>query len=302
MNGLEIISYLSNNLPIINSLVSAVTGSIITCIFLRHNTAVKEFEKIKAGKFNEVIDDLLSSGKMTYTEYYKAKNFLNIAKLADNYYLEKLNKNNQIKLYDFDWFIRFYENSGNISNEEMQELWAKILAGEINKPSTYSLRTIEILKNLTSKEANVLKKITAHSIRQGNQWFLPNYKNYLENCNIHYIDILKLSECGLINSDANLVIAKKISKEKTILFHNNNLIIAGDAANDTIKQIDIKEFVFTEVGNELSSLMDLDTNDQDIISFAKELCINKNIKIGVYQILKREGDLVEFDIDLNLLS
>ena len=62
MNGTEIITFLENNAPLIKSAVSAVTGSLLTAIFLRHNTAAEEFEKIKAGHFKEVADDLLATG------------------------------------------------------------------------------------------------------------------------------------------------------------------------------------------------------------------------------------------------
>ena len=80
MNGTELITFLSRSLDSIGSAVGPVAGALFTAIFLRHNTKTDEFEKIKAGKFKEVADDLLTSGKMTYTEYYKANNFLTIAK------------------------------------------------------------------------------------------------------------------------------------------------------------------------------------------------------------------------------
>ena len=106
MNGTEIISFLSENFPSIANAVSAVTGGLFTAIFLRHNTAAKEFEKIKAGHFKEVADELLKTGEMTHTEYYKANNFLAVAQKADKHYA-KLPQRDSFDAYDFDWFIRF---------------------------------------------------------------------------------------------------------------------------------------------------------------------------------------------------
>ena len=68
MNGNKIISILSDNMTSIASPVKTIVGAIITAIFLRNNTSVSEFEKIKAGIFREVTDNLLKSGVMTYTE------------------------------------------------------------------------------------------------------------------------------------------------------------------------------------------------------------------------------------------
>ena len=89
MNGAELITYLGNNASTILSAVGPIVGSIITAVFLRNNTATTEFEKLKAGRFDEVIEELLTSGQMTYTEFYKAKNFLKIAKKADTHYSQK---------------------------------------------------------------------------------------------------------------------------------------------------------------------------------------------------------------------
>ena len=66
MNGTELIAFLSRNLDSIGSAVGPVASALFTAIFLRHNIKTDEFEKIKAGKFKEVADDLLTSGKMTY--------------------------------------------------------------------------------------------------------------------------------------------------------------------------------------------------------------------------------------------
>ena len=147
MEGTEIISYLLTNAPAIWSGLGPVVGSLITVLFLRKNTSTTEFEKIKAGKFDEVLDDLLSSGHLTYTELYKANNFLKIAKKADKYYSQKAHLETT-GCFEFDWLIRYYEAVGNISDENMQDLWAKILAGEINSPSAYSLKTIDTLRNM----------------------------------------------------------------------------------------------------------------------------------------------------------
>lgn len=106
MNGTEIITFLSNNIESMASAVGPVAGALFTAIFLRHNTKTDEFEKIKAGKFKEAADDLLASGKMTYTEYYKANNFLTIAKKADHYYKEHPRAGEKIT-YDFDWLCVF---------------------------------------------------------------------------------------------------------------------------------------------------------------------------------------------------
>lgn len=202
MNGTEIITFLSNNLDTISSAVGPVAGALFTAIFLRHNTKTDEFEKIKTGQFKEVADDLLASGKMTYTEYYKANNFLTVAKKADGYYREHPRLEEK-GTYDFDWFMRFFEAVGNVSDETMQNLWAKILAREIAQPSTFSLKTVDVMRNLSKRDAELFIKVCSHSfISSATNYFLPNEDEFIEYVGIQYADIMKLSELGLIFNDA----------------------------------------------------------------------------------------------------
>lgn len=182
MTGTEIITVLSNNLSTVMSPINLVVGGLLTSIFLRHDTSVTEFEKIKSGQFKEVTKRLLESGKMTYVDYYQSNNFLEIAKKADKYYSEIHSDNSvdEITNYDFDWYVRFYQASGNVSDETMQDLWAKLLAGEVSKPSTYSFKTIDVLRNLSKKDAELFQRICSCSFCNANQIpILPRYDDYL---------------------------------------------------------------------------------------------------------------------------
>lgn len=301
MNGTEIITFHSQNLSTIGSAVGAVSGAIFTAIFLRHNTSIKEFERIKAGHFKEVADELLTAGKMSYTEYYKANNFLKVAKKADEYFSE-IQPVDKFEAYDFDWFVRFYEAVGNISNDEMQGLWAKILAGEISHPTTYSLRTIDVLKNLSMKEANLFATISSHAIALSNNYFLPNYDEYLERCGIRYHDIMKLSEQGLIYNDALIVLNVPTNKEKNLLFANENLVMTHSTSDEATKLFKIKQYPFTEVGKEIAALKKKNTSDDDLICFAKVLRQeNKKIDIGVHAINHRTEESIIYNLE-NLLN
>ena len=59
---------------------------------------------------------------------------------------------------DHDWTARFFGNAEDVSDEEMQKLWAKLLAGEVERPGSISLRTLDILRNMTQKEAELFAR------------------------------------------------------------------------------------------------------------------------------------------------
>jgi hypothetical protein len=38
----------------------------------------------------------------------------------------------------------------------MQELWGRILSGEVTKPGSYSLKTLEFMRNITKSDADLI--------------------------------------------------------------------------------------------------------------------------------------------------
>lgn len=58
-----------------------------------------------------------------------------------------------------DWIADFFEKCRLISNEEMQRLWAKILAGEANVPGTYSKRTVATISALDKSDAELFTRV-----------------------------------------------------------------------------------------------------------------------------------------------
>ncbi len=278
-----------------SSAVSPVAGALFTAIFLRHNTKTDEFEKIKAGQFKEVANDLLMSGKMTYTEYYKANNFLMVAKKADNYYKEHPRIEEQ-GMYDFDWFVRFFEAVGNVSDETMQNLWAKILAGEIARPSTFSLKAIDVMRNLSKRDAELFIKVCSHSFMSSvTNIYLPNEDEYIESVGIQYTDIMKLSELGLIFNDATITLNINLSTQPLILVNTHDLIMLMTSASGNSEKISIRQYPFTEVGKELSALISESVSEEDFLRYSQVLSHNKTYKISVHKVIKWNDDSVEYN-------
>lgn len=58
-----------------------------------------------------------------------------------------------------DWIANFFDKSRLISDEGMQELWAKVLAGEANQAGRFSKRTINHLASLDKADAALFEKL-----------------------------------------------------------------------------------------------------------------------------------------------
>lgn len=59
---------------------------------------------------------------------------------------------------DNNWMTRFLDIAESISDDDLRDLWARVLAGEVKRPNSYSLRTLDVLRNITKKEADLIVK------------------------------------------------------------------------------------------------------------------------------------------------
>jgi hypothetical protein len=59
---------------------------------------------------------------------------------------------------DDDWLNVFERYAENASSERVQELWARILAGEIRHPRTFSLKTLRFVSELDQQTAALFEK------------------------------------------------------------------------------------------------------------------------------------------------
>jgi hypothetical protein len=57
---------------------------------------------------------------------------------------------------DDDWLNVFAGHAARVSKEEMQSLWARVLAGEIRQPGTFRLRSLSALSLIDAKEARLV--------------------------------------------------------------------------------------------------------------------------------------------------
>ena len=58
---------------------------------------------------------------------------------------------------DHDWTARFFNEVQDVSSEAMQALWAKVLAGEVERPNSTSIKTLSILRNLDTATAGIFR-------------------------------------------------------------------------------------------------------------------------------------------------
>ena len=88
---------------------------------------------------------------------------------------------------DHDWIARYFEYVKDVSEKDVQELWAKVLAGTVRSPGSVSLRTLSMLRDMTSAEANTFKEAMRYRIEDFIYWeFCVQSSGILTNEDFYY--------------------------------------------------------------------------------------------------------------------
>jgi hypothetical protein len=99
-----------------------------------------------------------------------------------------------------DFVARFFDYAKTISTEHMQQLWGRILSGEIKRPGTYSLRTLDLVRNISQQEAEMFEQVTQYAFCAGTDALVPVDIAKYSGGKLVYRHLLTLAEIGLLHS------------------------------------------------------------------------------------------------------
>lgn len=135
----------------------------------------------------------------------------------------------------------------------MQKIWSKILAGEFKSPNSFSLKTLDFLKNLSKDEATLfIESAKCVFFYDGIGSFIITNENQTVDGLLKLKDILLLKEIGVLNV-THLSIEIKPEFENQYLLYDKGGILIRNVARE---KITVPYLSFTRIGSELLKLVD----------------------------------------------
>ena len=168
---------------------------------------------------------------------------------------------------DSDWTTRFFRIAEDIPSEQMQMLWGKVLAGEVKRPGSYSLRTLDLLKNITKQEADLFVKVGQISFVGGGEVFvlnLDNGKYLLDHFGLKFDDFLLLREIGLlVGTDLEFSLEKKDLNSQSYFTCGSTGVLINRLKG--LPKQGINVIVLTKIGRQLLKLVEKEPADPEYI-------------------------------------
>jgi hypothetical protein len=173
---------------------------------------------------------------------------------------------------NIDWLHIAMDYCKDISEEELQELWAKILSSEATESGSVSRQTLDVVKNFSKADCELFYQIAPYFIPIENEG--KGYAILVEKFSpILYDDILKLGFLGIINSTKiNFSIAflakTRLNQSKINITHRGQ------------KPISINIYNVSKIGVELLRALNILQNESYFEKFI--------------ELVKKEGANVEY--------
>ncbi|CAH8194970.1 TIGR03899 family protein [Vibrio aestuarianus] len=170
---------------------------------------------------------------------------------------------------DQDWLHRFFDMAQDIHNSSMQRLWAQVLKREVTNPGSTSLKALQVLQDMTPKEAQILQRASSLAcsfgsdnsrkllvgVRAANGIFSLGKRNITFTINmgsfqLPYSSLLVLIELGLLH--ATELESGEIELEPALLliYQGKNLSLQAMG-----KGVRLLYYRFSPTGNELCKLL-----------------------------------------------
>jgi hypothetical protein len=169
--------------------------------------------------------------------------------------LPQLKGNSDPSIIEDDWIVNFFDKCRLISDEEIQGLWSRVLAGEANSPGTYSKRTVNFLSDLDKRDAELFTNLC------GFGWMIGDVKPLVyddqnaiyNNRGINFVSLSHLESIGLIQFNSiggfNL---RKLPKLFTVLYYGKKVLI--EMPKNTDNEMKLGNVLLTKVGQELAPI------------------------------------------------
>jgi hypothetical protein len=235
---------------LIEKISDAVGGIFKPYQITRVAKAEAEAERIRADSQIQ-ISDLQRRAMHRFLEE-EAKKQVNIEGITQQA-LPLLKPESNPENMEDDWIANFFEKSRIISDQDMQRLWSRLLAGEANSPGAFSRKTVNLLADLGKNDAELFRRLCGFAWTLGELTPLVfDVQNDIYNRHwINFTSLSHLASLGLIRFD-NLAgfIRTRMPKNVSAHFYGSRIELALPLDADNSFQLG--KVLFTQAGLELA--------------------------------------------------
>ena len=157
---------------------------------------------------------------------------------------------------DTDWIKNFFAKCRGISDDDMQDLWARILAGEANRPGSFSRKTVNLMEDMSKDEAALFVRLCSFEWQFGPVIVDPVIFNIEEDIcarqDIDFMALTQLANLGLVHFTGMALKRDNLPGKHIIYYYNRRLELTF--SNQKPRSLSTGIVVYTEAGRQISKI------------------------------------------------
>ncbi len=172
--------------------------------------------------------------------------------------IENLDPDAPSENVDDDWIANFFDKCRIISDDDMQSLWSRILAGEANSPGSFSRKTVNLVADIDRESAELFRSL-CRFVWQIADHPCPLVHDFMED--VYRQHGVGLYALGHLNSIGLVQISavggfsiERQPKSIAATYHDRQVQLR--LPNDSGNVLPVGKVLFTPSGNELLRIVD----------------------------------------------
>lgn len=226
-------------------------------------------------------------GRLSSTLIAEQKNVEEIARLTVQS-LQDCPPCNSSSEPDEDWLNVFSALAARASSETLREHWAQILAGEIRKPGSFSLSTLQIMSVMDKNLAGIVVRVWPAVFNEAAVATVGRFGR-----GSFYHDLVTLDALGVVRVGMHAVFYKTNAEGYVeLIFGRKALVLGGRHPGQEFR---IRGAILTRAGSELSAIVPF---GQDV-SILREIGIEIRREIHAKSVFLADYDLTSRSVQLS---
>ncbi|MBY0562470.1 DUF2806 domain-containing protein [Hyphomicrobium sp.] len=203
------------------------------------------------------------------------------------------------KPIDDDWMAQWRNRAQDVSNQDMQQLWAKVLKEETKSAGQFSIHTLDLLSRMSRKDAELIERLGPFVLN--NAFVSASASDFITDDRLTIDELLFLQDLKILNSVGALhgTIQTYIGRRQTnqaqhiFILTNYDKCLLFVPKNENPERLAFASYPLTRIGREILSLASC-KGDSDYLRIVANEGRAQNIKEIFVCDLVKSGDTLSW--------
>jgi|GEM_PF-6497746 hypothetical protein len=260
-------------------------------IILNDNSSTGDITSIQTGdgstiyinKENRKIVELIEKVAEN-VDKLSEENLTKITKKVEN---ELSKEQSVINIPNKDFLLKYIEEAKKISDNDIQDIWTALFVLETKNPNSITIRTLDMIKNMSVNEAKIFNEISKFAIVVNDNAYIPIDISK----EVSILSLTKMADIGLLKADLNLTWKPKINPNTDLFLANDKVVIKIANKTSNIVTMNIATRVLTDCGVQIIKAIKSQASDDVFLTFAEKIRkSHNNLSITAHNLSIKNSD------------